>query len=183
MPEPDGPTFLTTPPVALPDPEDRGRIVLPPTQSPYRTPGQLSQPSPPVSRPAVPERDPALDDRPTTDLERGVAVGDAAGEHLAMTRGRYSAWTYVVIAFACECLLFGAIPMRVLQPVLHEVGLLIGFLAGVVPAYFVFRDRFRCIEARASLFCSGLMNLSILYVPVVAFIYANVRGVAKLRGA
>jgi hypothetical protein len=57
-----------------------------------------------------------------------------------------------------------------------------GLCAGIALAYFVFRDRWKCIEAFSSRFCSGLMNLSLLYVPWVALVYANVRGIQKLSG-
>ena len=40
----------------------------------------------------------------------------------------------------------------------------------------------RCTEAYASQYCSGVANLSLLYVPLVALVYANVRGVRKLSG-
>jgi hypothetical protein len=45
----------------------------------------------------------------------------------------------------------------------------------------VFRNRWRCTEAFASRFCSGLANLSMMYVPMIALVYANARGLAKLR--
>ena len=114
-------------------------------------------------------------------IEPTPLIGDSAGEHLTMTHGRYSAWLHVAIAFFFEAALIGALPMAGLQKVLGDLGLGLGFVMGAVGAYFVFRDRWRCIEAFSSRFCSGLMNLSVLYVPVVAFVYANARGIAKLR--
>jgi hypothetical protein len=59
------------------------------------------------------------------------------------------------------------------------VGAAVGGLLGIVVAYFTFRDRWRCIEAYSSRYCSGVMNLSLLYVPLVALVYANVRGIKK----
>ena len=53
-------------------------------------------------------------------------------------------------------------------------------LAGIAGAYLVFRDRWKVNEALSSRFCSGVANLSMLYVPIVSFVYANVRGVKKL---
>lgn len=104
-----------------------------------------------------------------------------------MHRGRYSAWSYVVIAYLFESVLFGVAPAVGLGYVLHpltsdpRIAIGLGMLGGAVLAWRVFRDRWRCIEAYASQFCSGLANLSVLYVPLIAFIYANVRGVAKWR--
>jgi hypothetical protein len=47
-------------------------------------------------------------------------------------------------------------------------------------AWLLFRDRFRCNEAFSSRFCSGLMNLSMLYVPFISLAYGVSRGLAKL---
>jgi len=52
----------------------------------------------------------------------------------------------------------------------------------LLAAAWIFHDRWRCIEARASRTCSGLMNVSLLYVPLVAAGYALVRGARKLSG-
>lgn len=120
------------------------------------------------------------------------AYGDAASEHLTMKRGRFSAWPYVVLAFMMEIALLGFIPGFAAAfaialatsdgGVVGLVGLLFGAFAGVIGAFFMFRDRWRCNEAFSSRFCSGLMNLSLLYVPWIALVYANVRGVQKLFG-
>jgi hypothetical protein len=100
-----------------------------------------------------------------------------------MERGKYSATGYVWIAFALECALLGALPMVGLNAMIPGTpSILIGLAAGAVLAWFVFRDRWRCIEAFSSRFCSGVANLSLLYVPLVALVYANARGIAKLRG-
>jgi hypothetical protein len=112
-----------------------------------------------------------------------MLYGDAGGEYMEMDRGRYSATGYVWIAFALEIFVLGALPSFLLSrfiPGTHAA--VIGFIAGAALAWIVFRDRWRCIEAYASRACSGVVNLSLLYVPLVALIYANVRGVAKLRG-
>jgi hypothetical protein len=55
-------------------------------------------------------------------------------------------------------------------------------VVGLVGAWGTFRDRWRVNEAFASRFCSGLANLSMLYVPIVAWVYANIRAIKKLRG-
>ena len=117
------------------------------------------------------------------DDEPSIYPGDAGGEYQTMDRGRYSASFYVGIAFLFECFFLGAIPMVALHAAIPGSGAyIVGLALGAVAAYFVFRDRWRCIEAYSSRYCSGVMNLSLLYVPIVAFIYANVRGIGKLRG-
>ena len=110
------------------------------------------------------------------------AFGDAAGEHLMMIHGRYSAWMHVVLAFLLEAALLGAGPMLGLFYLVHEPGIAVGYCLGAVLAWLVFRDRWRCIEAFSSRWCSGLANLSVFYVPAVALIYANVRGIQKWSG-
>ena len=118
--------------------------------------------------------------------------GDRAGEYMQMERGRYDAWIYVVIAFIMQAGWIGGILGLVINAMFsssatrtHDdigVGLGIGFLVGGVAAWFTFRDRWRCIQAFSSRWCSGVANLSLLYVPIVAFIYANSRAVGKIRG-
>jgi hypothetical protein len=132
--------------------------------------------------------------RPSVAIEGSTIArfGDRAGEHLHMERGRFDAWIHVVIAYLFESVLLGALPAVGLYDALGLVtsdgtiagglGVALGGLIGAVIAWRVFRDRWRCIEAFASRFCSGLANLSIMYVPWVALIYANVRGFAKRRG-
>jgi hypothetical protein len=123
------------------------------------------------------------------------AYGDRAGEHLRMKRGRFRATVYVFFAFLMQMAIVAGIFAASAGLVAALANLsddLTGALAlgaaaagaigGGVLAYFVFRDRWKCIEAFSSRFCSGLMNLSLLYVPVVALVYANVRGVQKLSG-
>ncbi len=132
--------------------------------------------------------------------QTGVAVaqslyGDAAGEHLNMKRGRYRATIYVVFAFLMQiaivagvCAVVGALigaAANLDDDVTGVITLALGgtgLCGGIALAYFVFRDRWKCIEAFSSRFCSGLMNLSLLYVPWVALVYANVRGIQKLSG-
>jgi hypothetical protein len=186
MPAPDGPSILTSPPVSLPDPADKGRVVLPPSQPPYRTPGVPATVLSPrtalvaVSFDATGAR--FVADRAAPE----PAVGDRAGEHLTMRRGRYGAWGYVVSAYLLESALLGAVLADGLRYVFHStsdsgIPTGIGMLTGAVLVWFVFRDRWRCIEAHASRYCSGLVNLSLLYVPLIALVYANVRGLAKAR--
>jgi hypothetical protein len=108
-----------------------------------------------------------------------------------MAHGKHSAWPHVVVAYVIECLVFCVIPVAVLQVAFESafghsrdsdtVATVLGLLAGAVLAWRVFRDRWRCIEAFSSRFCSGLFNLSVLYVPFIALAYANVRGLEKYR--
>ncbi|MEZ4299968.1 MAG: hypothetical protein R3B70_33780 [Polyangiaceae bacterium] len=123
----------------------------------------------------------------------GGRHGDSAGEHLYMKRGRWSAWPYVVIAFLMEAALIGCVLGMPIafglaaatgnEQVGATAGLVVGLLAGFGGAYFVFRDRWRCNEAFSSRFCVGLVNISIMFVPLVSFVYANVRGFKKLAGS
>jgi hypothetical protein len=120
--------------------------------------------------------------------------GDRAGEYMHIERGRYDAWIYVVLAFLMQAGWIGGVVGLVLNAIFFSsstgrhhgddfaVGLGIGFLVGGVVAFFTFRDRWRCIEAFSSRWCSGVANLSLLYVPIVAFFYANARAVGKLKG-
>jgi hypothetical protein len=100
---------------------------------------------------------------------------------------RYSAWIHVVVAYLLESMLLGMIPATVLGFALapftsnDAIAIWLGMLGGAVLAWRVFRDRWRCIEAYSSRFCSGLANLSLLYVPLIALIYANKRGLDKRR--
>jgi hypothetical protein len=113
-------------------------------------------------------------------------VGDRAGEHLAMRRGRYGAWIHVVIAYLLQTVLVGAVLSDGLRYAgqftsASDLPTVIGMLAGAALVSLVFRDRWRCTEAHASRYCSGLLNLSLLYVPVIALLYVNVRALAKAR--
>src|SRR5262245_60266608 len=100
----------------------------------------------------------------------GALYGDAAGEYQLMQRGRYSAWLYVGIAFVLEVgaiggAIFALDAALFTSETARAVGGLVGVAAGLAGAWWIFRDRWRCIEAISSGFCSGLANLSIMYVP------------------
>ncbi len=136
---------------------------------------------------AQPRATHASDERrtPKPAVERRPArSGDAADEHHEMPRGRYSARLYVFIAFVLESALIGALPGVALHALTsdHDLATGIAFAIGAVGAWMIFRDSWRSIEAFSSRFCSGLMNLSMLYVPFIALVYANARWLAKLRG-
>jgi hypothetical protein len=117
----------------------------------------------------------------------GAGGGDAAGEHLSMVHGRYSAWVYVVLAFMLEMAVgtfliaaaFEALA-RALFPSLAGWAFGVGLAGGLALAIGVFWDRWRCTEAFASNYCAGCVNVSILYVPFIAFGYANSRGIPRL---
>ena len=118
--------------------------------------------------------------------------GDAASEHLTMKRGRYSAWVYVVFAFLFQAAILGGIPGAIVGALVDTagihgsapgfIGLAVAVILGGGGAYLTFRDRWRVNEAFSSRFCAGLMNLSLMYVPIISLVYANVRGVQKLFG-
>ncbi len=109
-----------------------------------------------------------------------------------MKRGRYSAWVYVGFAFCFQIGLLGFLPgtlvgivadaIGIVSGAAAIIGLCVGLIVGIGGAYLTFRDRWRVNEAFSSRFCAGLMNLSIMYVPIVSLIYANVRGIQKLFG-
>jgi hypothetical protein len=120
--------------------------------------------------------------------------GDAAGEHLYMERGEYAARIYVFLGFCLQaciaswvCTSLMVLPVMALMP-RDGAGerfapvLLLSLIGGGVLAWITFRDRWKVIEAFSSRYCSGLANLSMLYVPLVAWGYANARAVRKLSG-
>jgi hypothetical protein len=125
-------------------------------------------------------------------LEKPV-YGDKAGEYRWMERGRFDAWIHVGIAFLYQILIVGGAigggAAAIVSKVTDSDGdaalytlLIVGGIVGITGAYFTFRDRWRVNEAFSSRFCSGLANLSIMYVPFVAFIYGNYRAIQKFRG-
>ena len=109
-------------------------------------------------------------------------VGDSAGEYRSIRRGKFTAWSYVVIAFLLESLLVGGVVEETRSAMGKQTSDLLFIVAGILGALPVFWNRWRCIEAFSSRFCAGVMNLSLFYVPFVAFGYANYRGFMKLRG-
>jgi len=109
-------------------------------------------------------------------------VGDSAGEYRSIRRGNFSAWGYVVIAFLLESLLVGGAVEGTLSAMGKQTSDLLFIVAGILGALPVFWNRWRCIEAFSSRFCAGVVNLSLFYMPFVAFGYANYRGFLKLLG-
>ncbi len=127
--------------------------------------------------------------RPVGDVEM---YGDAAGEYMRMQRGRYSAMVYVAFAFVFQigtlfAFAFGILALcTVPLPGEDDMKMIIAAVpagvAAIAGAWWCYRDRWRCIEAFSSRFCSGVANLSAMYVPIIAWGYANYRVVQKLRG-
>ena len=181
MASPEGPSFLTSAPVVPPDPDAAQRkLIVPISTSPYREQGELSQPKPRVARASTP---PPVARKRKYEPPPSEPIGDRAGEHLLIDRGKYDAWIYVVLAFAMQALLIAALPIIVFVQVLPlgDLGYAIAATIGLAGAWWCFHDRWRCIEAWSSKLCSGLANLTVLYLPFVAFVYANARVIGKLR--
>lgn len=126
--------------------------------------------------------------------------GDRAGEHLTMRRGKWDAKMHVFFGFLIVAASIGvAIVLTaalILEPPWTKSWLVDrqwreaafakiiapAFFVGLVLAWLAFRDRWKCIERFASRYCSGLGNLSLMYVPLIAAGYGVVRGFRKLRG-
>ncbi len=114
-------------------------------------------------------------------------VGDPGYEYLRMKRGKYNAWVHVHIAFFVETVMTASLAAVVLAEIFHADAtsytiLGVATFVAVAATLWIYVDRWSCIEAFSSRFCSGLANFSILYVPAIAFVYANIRGLNKLRG-
>jgi hypothetical protein len=112
-------------------------------------------------------------------------VGDSGGEHLDMRRGYFTAWIHVILSFVLEVLIFWVLFAKLLE---HMYGvtdatdgmvLVSGIASGTVSTG-IYWNRWKCIEAFASRFCTGVINASLIYVPEIALIYANYRGLLKL---
>jgi len=113
--------------------------------------------------------------------------GDAAQEYASIKRGKYSAWAHVHIAFFAQIALLGFIVAMLLShlggaSMTQSRAYGIAAVAAILITLWVYFDRWRCIEAVASKSCSGSLNLSLFYVPIVAAVYANLRGIRKLAG-
>jgi hypothetical protein len=113
-------------------------------------------------------------------------IGDSGLEHTAVKRGKYSAWAHVEFAFFGQIVLIGFLVARLLSVIgVKETGDVVIIIAGILAVsstMWVYYDRWRCIEAYSSRFCSGIANLSMFYVPLVALIYANYRALKRLQG-
>ncbi|HZI12711.1 MAG TPA: hypothetical protein VE153_20180 [Myxococcus sp.] len=117
-------------------------------------------------------------------------LGDAAREYEHLERGLYDATAHVFLAFLLQGIL---LTMLVLTPLLWVLlpgvqlpmdGPLyyVCYLGGCAVAWLIFRDHWKVTEATASRLASGVANLSIFYVPLVALGYANLRALRRLFG-
>jgi hypothetical protein len=110
-------------------------------------------------------------------------VGDCAGEFREMERGKYHAWIHVSVAFALQIVFFDflfAVPVRV---VIHSDLLNSAvFVLATFASLLVYWNRWRCIEAFSSTYCTGIFGISLLSVPLITFFYANYRGLRKMLG-
>lgn len=113
-------------------------------------------------------------------------VGDSGREHLSIERGKYDASGYIEFAFFGQVVLVGILIARLLSSMgleaTNDVVIIIAGIVAVSSTLWVYFDRWRCIEAHSSRFCSGIANFSLFYVPVVALVYANYRAIARLQG-
>lgn len=124
----------------------------------------------------------AVDPRKDPDLP---FVGDAAGEHESAARV-YDARVYVAAAFFGQVAVWSAIVHFLLTLALTDVGdsaneaLWAGStVGGTAIALWIYWDRWLCITSFVGSLCSGWANVSILYVPIIAFFYATHRGILK----
>jgi hypothetical protein len=112
--------------------------------------------------------------------------GDRAGEYLRMQRGKYRASIYVLLAFVGQAAILWGIAAAVLSPLQgrlpESISIAACLIVAVGGALWTFWDRWKVNEAFSSRYCSGLTNLTLLYLPAVSLIYANYRGVRKLAG-
>lgn len=121
---------------------------------------------------------------PATEVR--LQYGDAARENVGIKHGKYSAWVHVHIAFFAQILVLGVLVALLLTHVdsgmtqIRAYG--IAIVVAILVTLWVYFDRWRCVEAVASKSCSGVANLSLFYVPIVAAVYANYRGLRKLAG-
>ena len=111
-------------------------------------------------------------------------VGDAAGEYREMERGKYHAWIHVGVAFVLQVAILSTSLVSGLDAVLprKDLAFPIGLNLGFWLSFLIYWNRWRCIEAYASEYCTGIFGVSLLGVPFITLLYANYRGFRKLRG-
>jgi len=113
--------------------------------------------------------------------------GDSGNEAVRMKRGKYDSWAHVHIAFFVQAGFVALLAAFGCAAVSHGDAtsyaiLGVSTFVAAATTLWVYSDRWSCIEAFSSRFCSGVANLSIFYVPVITFVYANYRGLRKLQG-
>jgi hypothetical protein len=112
-------------------------------------------------------------------------LGDKGGEHLRMQRGSYDSGMYVLFAFIAQLVITGVLFVSFTQNILKlslddTATWITGGAAGLGISLLFFWDRWKCNEAFSSQACSGIANLSMLYVPIVSLCYANIRAFKKV---
>ena len=132
-----------------------------------------------------PPLDQKLQEDQSTLAKFSNPFGDAGGEHTRMNRGQYDSMMYVIFAFVAQVVCSGILALSFITNILKiscdDTGSwIVGVLAGAGIALLVFWDRWKCIEALSSQASCGIANISILYVPIVALMYANWRGIKKV---
>jgi hypothetical protein len=113
--------------------------------------------------------------------------GDSCNEAARMKRGKYDAWVHVHIAFFVQAGLVAPLAALGCAAVSHGDAMSYAILGvatfvAIATTLWIYADRWSCIEAFSSRFCSGVANLSIFYVPAITFVYANYRSLKKIRG-
>jgi hypothetical protein len=118
---------------------------------------------------------------------QGGGIGDAAGEHLSMPGGKYPATMYVGIAFFGQVAFVSSMFASAAAFVgpgqlVRDLMVCLAILIGTGSTLWIYWDRWKCASMYCSPLCSGCANISILYVPIAAFFYANWRGILKFAG-
>lgn len=113
--------------------------------------------------------------------------GDAEGEFRLMKHGKHRAFAHVHIGFflqaAALLFLLAAAIARLRHGSIFDLETIgLATATAALTTLWIYFDRWLCVEARASRFCSGVINLSMFYVPFVALTYATWRGALKLTG-
>lgn len=121
----------------------------------------------------------------TTLMQFSNPFGDAGGEHTRMPRGQYDSMIYVAVAFVAQMVCSGILALCFITNILKipcddTASWIVGVLAGAGISLLVFWNRWKCIEAFSSQASCGIANISLLYVPIVALMYANWRGIKKV---
>ncbi len=100
-----------------------------------------------------------------------------------MKRGSYGAWLHVGISVLFSVLLLFIAEAWIEDqfPRLKPPGAIVIGLPLAITLWNYW-NRWRCIEAFSSRFCSGVVNFSFLYVPLIAAFYAAYRGILKFIG-
>jgi hypothetical protein len=120
----------------------------------------------------------ALPKSPRVVSPQEVARRYNSGDDL-IWRGEYSAWGYVWFGFLLHGLFVGGLSETLLKELQHlpsnEHPLwcsIVSLVLGMLLTSAIFGNRWRRIEKMASRYCCGLVNASLLYVPLIVVGYA-----------